>query len=79
VTRAGAQLLKRGATSRNILSLGKSFIAKASIEVCHQAMELLGAYGLTDDRLLSNYSAVLQITAQDRSFESPLPLIAEGS
>jgi alkylation response protein AidB-like acyl-CoA dehydrogenase len=79
VTRAGAQLVKRGSTSGNILSLGKSFLTKVSIEVCHQAMELLRTYGLTDDRLLSNYSAVLQIAARDRSFESPLPLISEGS
>jgi alkylation response protein AidB-like acyl-CoA dehydrogenase len=79
VTRAGTQLVKRGTTSEKILSLGKSFLTKASIEVCHQAMELLRAYGLTDDRLLSNYSAVLQIAAQDHSCESPQPPIAEGS
>jgi alkylation response protein AidB-like acyl-CoA dehydrogenase len=79
VTRGGTQLVKRGTTSEKILSLGKSFVTKASLEVCHQAMELLRAYGLTDDGLLSNYSAVLQISAQDRSFESPQPPIAEGS
>jgi alkylation response protein AidB-like acyl-CoA dehydrogenase len=79
VTRAGAQLVKRGTTSRNILSLGKSFLTKASIEVCHQAIELLGAYGLTDDRLLSNYSGVLETTARNRSSKSSLLLNAEGS
>jgi alkylation response protein AidB-like acyl-CoA dehydrogenase len=66
VTRAGARLAKRGTASRNILSLGKSFLTKACLEVCHQAMELLRARGLTDDRLLSNYSAVLQIAARDQ-------------
>jgi hypothetical protein len=66
VTRAGARLANRGTTSENISSLGKSFLTKASLEVCHQAMELLRAYGLTDDRLLGNYSAVLQIAAGDQ-------------
>jgi len=75
VTRAGARLASRGNASGNILCLGKSFLAKASIEVCRQAMELLREHGLTDDRLLSNYSAVLQITAQDSSFESSQPVL----
>jgi hypothetical protein len=79
VTRADARLANRGTASENALSLGKSFLTKASLEVCHQAMELLRANGLTDARLLSNYSSVLQIAARDRSFESPLPSIAEGS
>jgi alkylation response protein AidB-like acyl-CoA dehydrogenase len=79
VARAGAQLANRGTASGNMLSLGKSFLTRTSLEVCHQAMELLRAHGLTDDRLLSNYSAVLQIAARDSSPESPLPFIAEGS
>jgi alkylation response protein AidB-like acyl-CoA dehydrogenase len=59
VIRSGAQLVTRGTASGEIMSLAKSFLAKASIEVCQQAMELLQAHGLTDERLLSNYSAVL--------------------
>jgi hypothetical protein len=66
VTRAGARLANRGAASENTLSFGKSFLTKASLEICHQAMELLRTHGLTDDRLLSNYSAVLQIAARDQ-------------
>jgi alkylation response protein AidB-like acyl-CoA dehydrogenase len=66
VTRAGARLANRATASENALSLGKSFLTRASIEVCHQSMELLRAYGLTDDRLLSNYSAVVQIAARDQ-------------
>jgi len=69
VTRTAARLANCGNASGKVLCRGKSFLAKASLEVCHQAMELLSARGLTDDRLLSNYSAVLQITAQDRSFK----------
>jgi hypothetical protein len=34
---------------------------------------------LTDHRLLNNYSAVLEITAQEGSSESFLPLTAEPS
>ena len=79
VIRSGAQLVSRGTASGNILSLAKSFLTKASMEVCHQAMELLRAHGLTDERLLSNYSAVLQIAARDCSSESSLPRTAEGS
>jgi hypothetical protein len=69
VTRTAARLANCGNASGKVLCRGKSFLAKASLEVCHQAMELLSARGLNDDRLLSNYSAVLQITAQDRSFK----------
>jgi len=79
VTRAAAQLANRGTASGNTLRRGKSFLAKASLGVCHQSMELLRAHGMSDDRLLSNYSAVLQITAQDRPFESFPPLVAERS
>ena len=73
VTRAGTRLASRGKASEDVLCLGKSFLAKASIEVSRQALELLREYGLTDDRLLSNYSAVLQVTAQDSSSESSQP------
>jgi hypothetical protein len=52
---------------------------KASLEICHQAMELLRAHGLTDGRLLSNYSAVLETAVGNRSAESSLLLNAEGS
>jgi alkylation response protein AidB-like acyl-CoA dehydrogenase len=79
VTRAGARLANCRTASGEALRYGKSFLVKASLEVCRQSMELLPAHGLTDDRLLSNYSAVLQITAQDHSFESLPPLIAERS
>ena len=73
VTRAGTRLASRGKASGDVLCLGKSFLAKASIDVCRQALELLREYGLMDDRLLSNYSAVLQVTAQDSSSESSQP------
>jgi len=63
VTRADARLANRGPASENALSLGKSFLTKAALEVCRQAMELLRANGLTDARLLSNYSSALQIAA----------------
>jgi alkylation response protein AidB-like acyl-CoA dehydrogenase len=79
VIRSGAQLVNRGAASGEILSLAKSFLMKASLEICQQAMELLRAQGLTDGRLLSNYSAVLETTARNRSAESSLLLSAEGS
>jgi alkylation response protein AidB-like acyl-CoA dehydrogenase len=79
VIRSGAQLVSRGTASGKILSLAKSFLTKASLEVCHQAMELLRAHGLTDERLLSNYSAVLESTARNRSAESSLLLNAQGS
>jgi len=70
VTRAGARLASRGRASGNVFCLGKSFLRKASLEVCRQALEMLQERGLTDDRLLSNYSAVLQIAARDNSFQS---------
>jgi alkylation response protein AidB-like acyl-CoA dehydrogenase len=79
VIRSGAQLVNRGAASGKILSLAKSFLMKASLEICHQAMELLRAHGLADGRLLSNYSAVLETAARNRSAESSLLLNAEGS
>jgi alkylation response protein AidB-like acyl-CoA dehydrogenase len=79
VIRSGAQLVSRGTASGRILSLAKAFLMKVSIEICHQAMELLPAHGLTDGRLLSNYSAVLETTTRDRSAESSLLLNAEGS
>jgi alkylation response protein AidB-like acyl-CoA dehydrogenase len=79
VIRSGAQLDSRGTASGNILSLARSFLMRASIEVCHQAMELLRAHGLTDGRLLSNYAAVLQIAARNRSAESTPLLYAERS
>jgi alkylation response protein AidB-like acyl-CoA dehydrogenase len=79
VSRSRAQLVNRGAVSGKILSLANSFLMNASLEICHQAMELLRARGLTDGRLLSNYSAVLETTARNRSAESSLLLNAEGS
>jgi hypothetical protein len=42
-------------------------------------MELLRAHGLTDGRLLSNYSAVLETTARNPSVESSLLVNAEES
>jgi alkylation response protein AidB-like acyl-CoA dehydrogenase len=69
VTRTAARLANCGNASGKVLRRGKSFLAKASLEVCHQGIELLSARGLTDDILLNNYSAVHQITAQDRSFK----------
>jgi hypothetical protein len=77
VMRAGARHANRGAGKA--LCLGKSFLAKASLEVCHKAIELLREHGLTDHRLLNNYSAVLEITARNGSSDSSLPLIAEPS
>ena len=78
VTLAGARLAGRGTACERELSLGKSFLARASIEICRLAMEVLLERGLTCERLLSNYSAVLQITARDHSQPS-LPLVAEQS
>ena len=69
VTRTAARLANCGNASGKVLRRGKSFLAKASLEVCHQGIELLSARGLTDDILLNNYSAVHQITAQDLSFK----------
>jgi hypothetical protein len=77
VMRAGARHANRRAG--RAVCLGKSFLAKASLEVCHKAIELLREQGLTDRRLLNNYSAVLEITACDGSSRSSLPLIAEPS
>jgi alkylation response protein AidB-like acyl-CoA dehydrogenase len=74
VTRAGVRLAGRGTACEKELSLGKSFLAKASLEVCRLAMELLLERGLTYEKLLSNYSAVLQITARDRSEPSAPPV-----
>jgi len=79
VTRGALRLAQGGTASSKMLRHGTSFIAKASLEGCHQSMEFLRAHGLTDDKLLSNYSAVLQLTAQDRAFESLSPPVAEGS
>jgi alkylation response protein AidB-like acyl-CoA dehydrogenase len=79
VIHSGAQLVTRGTAPGRILSLAQSFLMKASLEICHQAIELLRAHGLTDGRLLSNYSAVLQIAARDRSSEAPGSRIAEAS
>ena len=79
VIRSLAQLVKRGTASARISSLAESLLVKASLETCHQAMELLRAYGLTDARLLTNYSALLEIAARSRPAE-PLPsLDAEGA
>jgi alkylation response protein AidB-like acyl-CoA dehydrogenase len=77
VMRAGARHANRRAG--RALCLGKSFLAKASLEVCHKAIELLREQGLTDHRLLSNYSAVLEITARNGSAESSRPLTADPS
>ncbi|MGO8731475.1 MAG: acyl-CoA dehydrogenase family protein [Terriglobia bacterium] len=77
VIRSGAQLDSRGTASGNILSLAKSFLMRASIEVCHEAMDLLRANGQTDERLLSNYAAVIQIAARNRSAASTPLLYAE--
>jgi alkylation response protein AidB-like acyl-CoA dehydrogenase len=79
VIRSGAQLVNRGTASGKILSLAKSFLMKASLEICQQAMELLRAHGLTDEKLLSSYSAVLETTVRNRSAEPSLLLNAEGS
>jgi len=78
------QVMRAGARHANCkagraLSLGKSFLAKASLEVCHKAIELLREHGLNDHRLLNNYSAVLEITAQEGFSESSLPLAEEPS
>jgi alkylation response protein AidB-like acyl-CoA dehydrogenase len=79
VIRARAQLVNRGTASPKILSFAESFLLKTSLEICHQAMELLQAHGLTDGRLLTNYSALLETAARNRPAESSLPLNAEGS
>jgi alkylation response protein AidB-like acyl-CoA dehydrogenase len=78
VIRSRAQLVKRGTASARISSLAESFLVKASLETCHQAMELLRAYGLTDAKLLTNYSAVLEIAARNRAVESFPSLDDEG-
>jgi hypothetical protein len=74
VIRSLAQLVNRGTASARISSLAESFLLKASLETCHQAMELLRACGLTDARLLTNYSALLEIAARNRAAE-PFPLL----
>lgn len=58
---------------------GKAFLVDTSLELCHGATALLRAHGLTDDRLLSNYSAVVHIAARDRFLKSAPPLVAEFS
>jgi alkylation response protein AidB-like acyl-CoA dehydrogenase len=77
VIRSLAQLVNRGTASARISSLAESFLLKASLETCHQAMELLRAYGLTDARLLTNYSALLEIAARNRAAEPFALLDAE--
>ena len=78
VIRSFAQLVKRGTASARISSLAESFLSKASLEICHQAVELLRAHGPTDGRLLTNYSALLEIAARNRSPESFPSPDAEG-
>jgi alkylation response protein AidB-like acyl-CoA dehydrogenase len=73
------QLVNCGTASARISSLAESFLLKASLETCHQAMELLRAHGLTDASLLTNYSAVLEIAARNRPAEPLLLLDAEGA
>jgi hypothetical protein len=79
VIRSRAQLVNRGSASARTLSLAESFLLKASLEICYQAMELLRAHGLTDGRLLANYSTLLETTARNPSPESSLLFDAEGS
>jgi len=79
VIRSRAQLVDRGTASARILSLAEAFLLNASLEISYEAMELLRAHGLTDSRLLTNYSALLETTARNRSAESPLLLDAEES
>lgn len=67
VMRAGARLASRGNETGKVLRLGRSFLASTSLEVCHQAIDLLRTHGLTDDTLLSNYAEVLRISARDVS------------
>jgi alkylation response protein AidB-like acyl-CoA dehydrogenase len=76
VARAGARLAGRGTACEREMNLGKSFLQKASLEVCRLSMELLHERGLTYEKLLSNYSAALQITARGHSVYSA-PLVAE--
>jgi len=66
VTRAVARLAGRKTTTERELSLGKSFLENAPGEICRGAIELLHDLGVTDERLLHNYSTVLQLTARDR-------------
>jgi hypothetical protein len=77
VMRAGVRHANRRAG--RALCLGKSFLAKASLEVCRKAIELLREHGSNDRRLLDNYSAVLEITSRNGPSESSLPLDAEPS
>ncbi len=67
VTRAGARPVSPGNTPGKVLLMGRSFLAKTSLEVCHQSMELIRQQGLTDERLLSNYAEALRISARDHS------------
>jgi alkylation response protein AidB-like acyl-CoA dehydrogenase len=78
VMRSCAQLVNRGTASERTLSFAESFVLKASLDICHQAMELLQAHGLTDGSLLTNYSALLETAARNRPAESFPALDAEG-
>lgn len=64
---AGTKLVNQGKASQKQMNLVRSFLIPSSIEICHQASEILRAQGLTDVRVFSNYIEALQIGAAANS------------
>jgi alkylation response protein AidB-like acyl-CoA dehydrogenase len=69
---SGTAAVKQGSASQKRLTLVKTFVLRSSIEICHQASELLRGLGLTDARLLTNYTEALQLGTAANSFSTRL-------
>ena len=52
----------------------ENFLIHSSIEVCHQASELLRVLGLTETKLCRNYIEALQIGAAVNPPDRPSPM-----
>jgi alkylation response protein AidB-like acyl-CoA dehydrogenase len=69
---SGTGAVNQGSASQKRLILVKTFVLRSSIEICHQASELLRGLGLTDARLLTNYTEALQLGTAANSFSTRL-------
>jgi alkylation response protein AidB-like acyl-CoA dehydrogenase len=73
---AGTRLIDRGVASQKLIRLVKKFLINSSIEICHQASEVLRTLGSTDANLFGNYIEALQIGAKFNSVYA-IPLAAQ--
>jgi alkylation response protein AidB-like acyl-CoA dehydrogenase len=74
VVLAGTRIVEGSSASPKHIRMIENFLIHSSIEVCHQASELLRVLGLTETKLCRNYIEALQIGAAVNPPDRPSPM-----